>query len=282
MSTMFLKLIRRFSTSRPAYEALLSSNYKSRRLWDERYNCPLLSGDEEQIKVINNKIVMGNELNSLEIDIFINIAVPRAEETVQLEESVKLLRRFRKSLHAHTQLPSTAHAISRLFLESKRLRSLVNLLDNRIEFGIFPDFFAANLILDEAIDKEMYSVAAKLASLIMLQEEFGVNPITDRLALFSMCKYIESKTNFSDWPVGEISKDPVLSGVLEQANAFDQIQDKSKEGEEKKEEQGDEEEEGEEDAQYIRIPFLRTPYNDLHFDLTSPRLICGKTLRALG
>lgn len=265
--------LRKFSTSRVLWRPELSAEYKSKKLWEERFSCPLLN-DEDVVKRINNKIIRGDSLNNLELDIFVNISSPHTEETVHLEESAVLLNKLRKSLAADTLLPSTPDAVCRLFLASNRLSSLISILNDRVNYGVFPNFFVLNLLLDEALEKNNYAAASKLASLVMLQEEFGTNPITDGLALYSVAKYIESRGNFDDWPMCDISTDPILG-----LKVNNQVDDSTKDQEENKSEEN--EDEDEEDAEYIRVPFLRNPYFDNHFDLTDPRKICGKTLSML-
>jgi small subunit ribosomal protein S27 len=192
---------------------------------------------------------------------------------------VKTLSRFRKSLVAHTLLPSTSHAVCRLFVDSNRLSSLVRLLEKRVEFGIFSDPFMLNIIFDRTLEDENIALASRVAALIMLQEEFGLNDLNDNFALYSVSRYIESKTDFQDWVESTSAPDPILEEEsYEQLKASDA---KNEETDSKNvvEEDGDEEEE---DAEYIRVPFLRNSYSDEHFDLTNPREICGKTLSMLG
>lgn len=293
MSRINLILFRHLSTSQLLRRPKLGVNYKSKELWNQRFNCRLLNGDETIISTINNKIINGSSLDNSELDIFINIATASQNDLAQLQESVKLVRDIRSSLHAHTLLPSTAHALCRLFLDVNRNRTLLTLLEDRIKYGIFPDFFTLNILIDEALEKKDYVSAARLASLVMLQEEFGLNKITDLLSLYSVSKYLESKTNFQNWIKVDEATDPILNSEL-QIESLDDLQTKEennpevqsekveelkteKVAEEAQEEE--EEEEDEEDAEYVRIPFLRNPYHDGHFDIVNPRLICGKTLK---
>lgn len=274
--------IRRLATSGILRAPILSSEYRSSELWKERFQCPIIC-NEETIKVINNKIMSGSMLNNLELDIFINVASPSEEDKAQLQEAATLLAEFRKTIMAHRLLPSTPHAVCRLFLDSESLPSLVTLLDNRVKFGIFPDFFSNNLMLDAAIDSGHHALASKIASLVMLQEEFGANQITDKLSLLALVQYISSKTDFQDWPKCDATQDPVLlppsdDKVSDQDTLLEEEQPKA----EGKQADDEDEEEDEEDAEYIRVPFLRNPYFDNHFDLTDPRVICGKSLYELG
>lgn len=254
--------LRKFSSSSCLFRPKLSSNYKSKDIWDERFNCKSLT-DYESIKTINNKISGNDELDELELDTFINVAAPQTDEIAHLKEAADLLRRFRRTLRAHLMIPSTSHAVCRLFLDSEQLPSLVNLIEQRVHYGIFPDPFALNLSFDAALENDRLSLASRLAVHIMLQEDFGLNAISDTFSLFSVSKYIESKPDFDQWSSPEITSDPIFTNEDEKSakNAPNK---------------GDGEEE--EEDQYIRVPFLRNPYYDDHFDIKNPRVLCGKTL----
>lgn len=278
MSLRHLIQLRRLSTTRVLHRPALSADYKSKQLWEQRFDCDLLGSDSGLIKVINNKIITGVNLNNLEIDIFINIAAPRSKDISQLQEAVSSLRKFRRTIYANTLLPSTSHALCRLFLDSRRLSSIVSVLERRVEFGIFHDPFSLNLLFDAALEEKNYALGSRLAALIMLQEEFGVNELNDNFALYALAKYTESKTDFADWSQNDASQDPIFE-EFDETQAVE-IADEPKKEESKK--QDDEEDEDDDEKEYVRVPFLRNPYSDNHFDLKDPRLICGKSLSMLG
>lgn len=278
MSLRHLNLLRRFSTTQAFCRPKLSADYKSIQLWETRLNCNLLGADSNLIKTINNKIISGVDLNNLEIDVFINIASPRTDDIAQLQEAISNLRRSRKTIYANNLLPSTSHALCRLFINSGRFTSLINVLERRVEFGIFHDPFALNLLFDVALEQGDYALGSRLSTLIMLQEEFGFSQLNDNFALYSLGKYTESKTDFLDWCPHDASQDPIFE-------EFDALQDSisgQKDEETKKADDYDDGDEDEDEKEYIRVPFLRNEYFDNHFDLIEPRLKCGKTLSMLG
>lgn len=282
MSLTNLVIIRKLSFFPTLLRPALSASYKSQTTWNERFKCGLLSNDEDLIKSINNKILSDIELNNLELDVFLNISSPRTDDIVQLQESAKLLRKFRKSLISHRLLPSSSHATCRLFLYSDKINSLVSMMENRVEYGIFPDHIMTNILLDSAIESENYLLGSRIAALVMLQEEFGINKITDALSLYTTIKYIESCTNFEDWSMTHHATDPVLNETDVVTESIDSNTDGNVDEPNDNENAGDDDDdEEEEDAEYIRVPWLRNPYFDNHFDVKSPRIICGKTLTSL-
>lgn len=279
MSFTTLIAVRRLCTSRSLLRPALSANYKSQSIWNERLSCNLLSNDEHMVKNINNKILSNNSLNHLELDIFLNITTPRTDDVVHLQESARLIRNFRKSLLSHLLLPSSSHATCRVFLYSNQLHSLTALLEDRVNYGIFPDYIITNILLDAAIEREDFSLASRIAALVMFQEDFGCNKITDALSLYSLSSYSETLPDFTSFKVNDLSADIILNPQESMLSEDGETGAETKSQDDTAD--ADVEEEDENDAEYIRVPWLRNPYFDDHFDIKDPRVICGRTLLAL-
>jgi len=118
------------------------------------------------------------------------------------------------------------------------------MLNDRLNYGIFPDYFDYNMLMDHFIKSKDYASAAKVASLVMLQEDAD-HPITNALCLYACHKYLE---NPDDW-----KKKP------EEAPTDTSTEEVK-----------------------IRVPYIKNPYFDDHFDLTDPRDLVGKTLNFQG
>lgn len=273
LSRVNVSLRRCISTSANLLRPKLIDSYKDEALWDKRFNCPMLASDESFIRDINKKIIGNETLTNYEIDTFINLTAPSEDNQEPYVDAIRLIRELRTSLYAKHLLPSTTHAMCRLLMSSNNLPTLLQMLENRIKYGLFPDFYVMNLLLDDALEKNDFASASRLAALVMIQEEFGINYNTDYLSLYSVCKYLETKTDFSDWTNSTQSQTDLLAESEKTNEPQDVLSMKS----DKKDEGEDEEVE----AEYIRVPFLRNPYNDYHFDLTEPSAICGKTLKML-
>lgn len=117
---------------------------------------------------------------------------------------------------------------------------MLKFLSNPLEFGVFPDHYMSNLLMDTFIEEKNYTAAARVASVLMLQEDFGP-PLTQALAMAS-CYLFATSTENLPWEDYTVKI-----------------------------------EEPEEELK-IRIPYLRNPYFDDHFDLKEPNHIVGKTL----
>lgn len=225
--------------------SFLTDAYKCDEVWQERMDCSLLKKVEPEMLYHKLSSMLDSEkkqINAIDLDIFTNSLTDKT----YLEEVEDLIYKFRLSAQAGTLLPSTHHAVIRLFLLSENMEDLIRILKDRLNYGIFPDYYLCNLLMDKFIKENNFRNAAIIASNQMLQEELD-NDITKTMGLYSCLKYI---TNPTDW------------------------EDLKVEVEEKK----NEEEDDEEEETRVRVDFLRNPYFDNHFDLTDGDHLVGKTM----
>lgn len=193
------------------------------------------------------------KVGAVDIDVFANVI--RKEE--QLDELEHLLIKLRKSRRTKDTLESTHHAVCRSYMAFNALERLLKVAQNRVEYGIFPDYHCSNMMLDRLIESKDFRNAAKAGVLVALQEEFE-NPITNRLALYAIYKYVSDpeRQPWDDSEAGAQDTEP----TAEAAN----------------------EDEEEEEILYVRIPRIRNPYHDDHFDIAEPMRVLGKALFGFG
>ncbi|KAI1301728.1 28S ribosomal protein S27, mitochondrial [Halotydeus destructor] len=229
----------------------LSSSYACDDAWKLRLNQPLLKNvkPDSFFTEISQRYAKKYKVGAVDIDLFAHV-VTRAE---QLDELEHLLLKLRKTRRSADTLESTHHAVCKAYIALDATDRLLKLLLNRIGYGIFPDAVCYNILLDHYIVEKDFLSAAKVASLVMQQEDAN-NQITNRLALYAVYKYVidAEKQPWSDQT--DESAQPAAA----------------------------EDDEDEEDVQYIRVPRLRNPYHDDHFDITNGDHMCGKTLRFFG
>jgi small subunit ribosomal protein S27 len=77
-------------------------------------------------------------------------------EEYQLEELEDLLHRFRRCSATTEMMDSTVHAIVRQFLRFNRTDTLLRMLDDRVNYGLFPDSFAFNLLMNRFLVDKNY------------------------------------------------------------------------------------------------------------------------------
>ncbi|OAD59980.1 28S ribosomal protein S27, mitochondrial [Eufriesea mexicana] len=218
----------------------LSEAYRCEKAWNDRLQSPLLQKypPEDLFIILENKFHCDKKVSALDIDIFAN----SIQKKQQVEELLSLLQKLRKTAEATNILDSTHHAVIRYLLNNECTNELMNILHDRLNFGIFPDYLCYNILMDTYIKKEDYSSAAKIAVLPMLQED-SEHLITNALSIYSCHKYLENPDTWQKPP------EPV---------------DDSKE------------------EIKIRVDYLRNPFFDDHFDLTEPCDLVGKTLAFQG
>lgn len=226
-------------------QTFLTNDYKCTEAWNSQISTPILNkvNLNDFYHVLDQNFLSKGVISALDVDIFANAL----NEPVYLEELKDLLHKLRLSAETGSMLESTHHATVRNYIEFDHIEELVDMLQEPLNFGLFLDDFTANILLDKLIVSEKYELATKVASMIMLQEDFS-NDITCALCQYASYKYITAPRAV---PEGSetVSDAPASSG-------------KPKKVEEIK----------------IRVKFLRNPYFDDHFDIKDTLLLSGKTL----
>ncbi|XP_046833219.1 28S ribosomal protein S27, mitochondrial-like [Vespa crabro] len=222
--------------SRIQKKLFLTEAYQCQEAWDRRLDSPIL----QQIKPVDLYLELESQFNNvgkfnaIDVDIFANII----KEKLHKDELIDLLYKLRLSAEACNILESTHHAVIRFFLSHNNIDDLFEVLNDRLNYGIFPDYFCYNILMNKFIKEKDFASAAKVAGLLMLQEDSG-HPISNALSVYSCHRYLE---NPNDWKIPEIKGDDSQEEIK------------------------------------IRVRYIRNPYFDDHFDLVDPLSIVGKTL----
>uniref|UniRef100_R4G398 Putative mitochondrial 28s ribosomal protein s27 n=2 Tax=Rhodnius TaxID=13248 RepID=R4G398_RHOPR len=235
------------------YKALrpfMSDAFHSKDVWNKRLHSNIL----RKVKLsdlfyeLDTKFNQIGRVSAVDIDIFTNAI----NDEVHLDEMEDLVHRFRLSSEACNILASTQHAFIRAFLSFKDDKDdLIRILNDRLNYGIFPDDYCNILLMDHFIKENNFTSAAKVAANQMLQEDFS-NPLVKYFSLYSCHKYLQEP---SKWHKSIASEEE------------DDIKDK---------------EEEEDEVIKVRVGFIRNPYFDDHFDLTDPYSLIGKTFKMIG
>lgn len=219
----------------------LSEAYRCEEAWSRRLDSPLLQKIDPTTMYVQLDQRYGSigKVSAVDVDIFVNSLT----NDIYVDEMMKILHNLRQSVETTNILNSTHHAAIRYLLQHDCIQELHEMLNDRLNYGIFPDYFDYNMLMDHFIKRKDYASAAKVASLVMLQEDAD-HPITNALCLYVCHKYLE---NPDDWKKPEA---PTPDTSTEEIK--------------------------------IRVAYIKNPYFDDHFDLTDPRDLVGKTLNFQG
>lgn len=220
--------------------SFLSDAYRCEEAWQARLKSPLIQRikPENFFLDLEHKQTTTGHVSSIDIDIFANTVV----EKYQTEELLTLIHNLRLTAETSNTLESTHHAVVRYLLNHDATEELINVLHDRLNYGIFPDHVCYNLLMDACLKRKDYASAAKFAVLPMLQED-SEHPITNALCLYSCHKYLEKP---SDWVKPQPPEDESKEEIR------------------------------------VRVNYLKPDYFDDHFDLTDPSDLVGKTLAFYG
>lgn len=136
---------------------------------------------------------------------------------------------------------SISHAIVRCYIKANLTNRLVNLLSDRLTYGLLPNFYTLNLLMDTFIKEKNYAAASKIAYCSTIQEDFS-NPVNALLALETVVQHLTS-SNLEDLAL----KKPQPT-------------------------------EEEEEEVWVKVKYIQYPFYDDHFDIKDERFLIGKTL----
>lgn len=178
--------------------------------------------------------------SALDIDLFVNAV----DDDSSFDEVEDVVHKLRLSPEAINILPSTHHALIRLYMKCNKSKELIRILDDRLNYGIFPDDYCTLMLMDTFIKEGNFSDAAKVSTFCMLQEEMP-SSLIKYMSLYSCHKYLENPV-----PWTENTESESL-------------------------------EEDEEEIK-VRVKYIRNHYFDDHFDLVDPIMLIGKTMHFIG
>ncbi|XP_038068783.1 28S ribosomal protein S27, mitochondrial-like [Patiria miniata] len=167
---------------------LLTDAYKGTSAWRTR-KILAVNMDELKISLDADFFDFKKPVASVDLHKFID----NISDEHDLKSAEQYLFCHRHSPVAHHLRASTAHCFIRACLDLGQANTAFKVLQDKTNYGLFPDNFTFNLVLDDYLEKRNIKGAAMVAMEMMTLEVLtNQEPLSQLLALYACHQYLKS------------------------------------------------------------------------------------------